>query len=223
MKVLSKDKRTILLGNEAVVRGALEAGVGFASAYPGTPASEISDTFSVVAKRAGIYFEYSTNEKVALEAATGAALSGVRSIVSFKHFGLNVAADSFMPVAYVGTPLVIAMADDPNCWSSAQSEQDSRYYARLAHVPMLEPSTAEEAKDFTKFAFDVSWRYKIPVIVRLTTRVSHSRGIVKLGKMKRPLTKGEFKKDLKRFNNLPPHTMRMHLEILEKMEKIRKQ
>lgn len=222
MKVLSKNKKEILLGNECVVRGALESGLGFASTYPGTPASEIGDTFSHISKKAGFYFEYSTNEKIALEVATGAALSGIKSMVSFKHFGLNVASDSLMPIAYIGTPLVIAMADDPNCWSSAQSEQDSRYYSRLAHIPMLEPSSPEEAKEFTKLAFDIAWKYSSPVIVRLTTRVSHTRGIVRFGKIKKGKTKGRFKKDLKRYNNLPPHTMRMHLEILDKIEKIRK-
>ncbi|RLG68198.1 MAG: indolepyruvate ferredoxin oxidoreductase subunit alpha, partial [Methanobacteriota archaeon] len=212
-----------MLSNEAIVRGALEAGVGFASTYPGTPASEIGDTFARISKDAGIYFEYSANEKVALEAAAGAAFCGVRSIVSMKHFGLNVAADSFMPIAYVGTnPMVIVSADDPNCWSSAQSEQDNRFYARLAHVPMLEPSDPQEAKDFTKLAFDISEKFEIPVLLRETTRVSHTRGVVKLGRIVKGKTRGEFIKDLKRFNNLPPHTMEMHERILKKIEKIRK-
>lgn len=224
MNVLSKKKKVILLGNEAIVRGALEAGVNFASTYPGTPASEIGDTFSRIAKKLGIYFEYSVNEKVALEAAAGAAFSGLRSIVSFKHFGLNVASDSFMPIAYVGTKagLVIVCADDPNCWSSAQSEQDTRFYSLLAHIPMLEPSDAQECKDFTKFAFKLSEKFEIPVLIRLTTRVSHSRGIVKLGKIVRRDVKGKFIKDLERFNNLPPHTMEMHERILKKIEEIRK-
>jgi indolepyruvate ferredoxin oxidoreductase alpha subunit len=223
-EILLPKGKIILLGNEAIVRGALEAGVKFASTYPGTPASEIGDTFSKIAKEAKIYFEYSTNEKVALEAAAGAAFSGLRSIVSFKHFGLNVAADSFMPIAYVGTKagLVIVSADDPNCWSSAQSEQDSRFYSLLAHVPMLEPTNAQECKDFTKFAFDLSEKFDLPVLIRLTTRVSHSRGIVKLGKIIKKKVKPKFVKDLEKFNNLPPHTMEMHERILEKIRKIRK-
>jgi len=223
MKVLSKEKNVILLGNEAVVRGALEAGIMFASTYPGTPVSEIGDTFSRIAKETGRYFEYSTNEKIALEVATGAALSGIKSLVSFKHFGLNVAADSLMPIAYVGTPLVIIMADDPNCWSSAQSEQDSRYYSRMAHIPMLEPSTPEEAKEFTKIATELAWKYKTPIIVRLTTRVSHTRGIVKCSNIKKTNMGGFFKKDINRYNNLPPNTVRMHIEILQKIEKIKKE
>lgn len=224
-RILSNEvgKKVILLGNEAIVRGALESGVGFASTYPGTPASEIGDTFAEIAKQAGIYFEYSTNEKVALEAAGGAALCGVKSLVSFKHFGLNVASDSLMPLAYVGTSgLVVVVADDPNCWSSAQSEQDSRWYARLAHIPMLEPSDPQECKDFTKLAFQISKKFELPVIIRTTTRVSHARGPVKLGKIIKGKTKGKFIKNLEKFNSLPPHTLRMHEDLLKKMENVQK-
>lgn len=219
-----KGKKIILMGNEAIVRGALESGIGFASTYPGTPSSEIGDTFSEIARDAGIYFEYSTNEKVALEAAMGACFSGVRSMVSMKHFGVNVASDSLLPLAYVGTNagMIVVVADDPNCWSSAQSEQDTRYYARLGHIPMLEPSDPQECKDFVKIAFNISEKFKLPVFIRTTTRVGHGRGIVKLGKIMKGKTKGFFKKDLKKFNSLPPHTMRMHEEILQKIEKIRK-
>jgi len=215
--------KAILLGNEAIVRGALESGVGFASSYPGTPASEIGDTFAAVAKKAGIYFEYSVNEKVALEVAVGAALSGVRSLVSFKHFGLNVASDSFFPVMYAGVKagLVVVVADDPNCWSSGQSEQDSRYYARIAHVPMLEPSDSEECKEFTKLAFELSEKFKIPILIRLTTRVSHTKGIVKLGEMKKGKTKGEFDRHSIRFRSFPPQILETHKELHEKLRKIR--
>jgi len=225
-KLLSneKGKKIILMGNEAIVRGALESGIGFASTYPGTPSSEVGDTFSDIAKEAGIYFEYSVNEKVALEAAAGAAFSGVRSMVSMKQFGVNVAADSLMPLAFVApnVGMVIFVADDPGCWSSAQSEQDTRYYARLGHLPMLEPSEPQECKDFVKLAFKLSEKFKLPVFVRSTTRVSHCRGIVKLEKIIKGKTKGFFKKDLKKFDNLPPHTMRIHEELLEKIENIRK-
>ena len=224
MKVLEQEgKKVILLGNEAIVRGALEAGVSFASTFPGTPASEIGDTFSKIAKQLGIYFEYSTNEKVALEAGAGAALAGLKALVAFKHFGLNVASDSFMPLAYLGVKgLVVVVADDPSCWSSAQSEQDSRHYSFLAHVPMLEPSDPQECKDFTKLAFKISEKFEIPVLVRLTTRVSHARGIVKLGKMVEGKKKGFFKRDRERFFNLRPNILRMHEKLLEKMERIRK-
>jgi len=222
-KILKKNGKIILLGNEAIVRGALESGVGLASTYPGTPSSEIGDTFARIARKAGIYFEYSVNEKVALEVAAGAAFSGVKSIVSMKHFGVNVAADSFMPIAYVGgSPLVIVSADDPSCWSSAQSEQDNRYYARLAHIPCIEPSDSQEAKELTKLAFKISEKYEIPVLLRTTTRVNHTKGIVKLDNLPKRKTKGKFVKDMKKFNNLPPHTMEMHEKILGKIENIRK-
>ena len=226
LKILSdeKGKKIILLGNEAIVRGALESGVGFASTYPGTPSSEVGNTFAEIAKDAGIYFEFSVNEKVALEAAAGAAFSGVRSMVSMKQFGLNVASDSFIPLAFVGpnAGMVIFVADDPNCWSSAQSEQDTRYYARLAHVPVLEPSDSQECKDFVKIAFDLSEKFQLPVIVRSTTRVSHQRGVVVLDNLIRGKTKGFFEKDMEKYYNLPPKTMLMHEELLRKIEKIRK-
>ncbi|MEM3517589.1 MAG: indolepyruvate ferredoxin oxidoreductase subunit alpha, partial [Nitrososphaerales archaeon] len=218
------NKKVILLGNEAIVRGALEAGIGFSSTYPGTPASEIGDTFSEIAKDAGVYFEYSTNEKVALEAAAGAALSGVRSMVSFKQYGLNVSSDSVFPLAYIGVKagMVIVVADDPNCWSSAQSEQDSRYYARLAHIPMLEPADSQECKDFTKIAFDLSEKFSIPVFLRTTTRVNHGRGVVKLGKIIEGKKRGKFSKDSIRFRNFPPFIMETHKELHKKLDELRK-
>lgn len=222
--VLSNEvgKKVILLGNDAIVRGALESGVGFASAYPGTPASEIGDTFSEIAKQAGIYFEYSTNEKVALEAAGGATFCGVNSLVSFKHYGLNVASDSLMPLAYVkASNLVVVTSDDPNCWSSTQSEQDSRWYAKLAHIPMLEPSDPQECKDFVKLAFQISKKFELPVLVRTTTRVNHARGIVKLGKIVRGKTTGEFIKNQKRFNTFLPNILKLHEDLLKKIEQIK--
>ncbi len=217
-------KKVILLGNEAIVRGALEAGVGFSSTYPGTPASEIGDTFSEIAKDANLYFEYSTNEKVALEAAAGAALCGVRSMVSFKQYGLNVSSDSAFPLAYIGVRagMVIVVADDPNCWSSAQSEQDSRYYARLAHIPMLEPSDSQECKDFTKIAFNLSEKFSIPLLLRTTTRVSHGRGVVTLGKIVEGKKRGRFNKDSIRFRNFPPYIMETHEELHKKLNELRK-
>ncbi|MEM7828482.1 MAG: indolepyruvate ferredoxin oxidoreductase subunit alpha [Candidatus Aenigmatarchaeota archaeon] len=216
-------KKVILLGNEAVVRGALEAGVGFATTYPGTPASEIGDTFSEIAKDAGIYFEYSVNEKVATEAAAGAAWCGVRSLVSFKHFGLNVAADSVYPIAFHGVKagMVIVVADDPGCWSSGQSEQDSRWYARLMHIPMLEPSNPEECKSFTKLAFELSERFGIPVFIRLTTRVSHASAGVRLGKIVKGMTKGKFVKGDEKWHNMPPRILTRHNEINKKLAEIR--
>jgi indolepyruvate ferredoxin oxidoreductase alpha subunit len=215
-------ERSILLGNEAIVRGALESGIGFAATYPGTPASEIGDTFASIARNAGIYFEYSVNEKIALEAAAGVALSGVRSMVSFKQFGLNVASDSFLPAVYVGTKagFVVVAADDPSCWSSAQSEQDCRYYARMGHIPMLEPSDPQECKEYTKFAFDLSEKFKMPVLIRLTTRTAHTKGIVKYGKVEKGKTKGKFDRNSIRFRNFPPQILETHKELHEKLKKL---
>jgi len=235
--------KKILLGNEAIVQGALEAGVDFVSTYPGTPASEIGDTFYKIAKEQGIYpvksagggaakpqfnrvyFEFSTNEKVALEAAIGASFSGLKCLVAMKNFGLNVASDALLPFCYTGTkgPSVIVVADDPSCWSSAQSEENSRAYAYLAHIPMLEPSDAQEAKDFVKLGFEISEKFKLPVIIRTTTRVAHQRMPVAIQETrnKKQETKGEFIKDVKRFVTLPPRVLKMKEELLEKIEKIK--
>lgn len=211
-------KKVVLLGNEAIARGAIEAGIGLATAYPGTPSSEVPMTLARVAKKVGFYFEYSSNEKVAFETAAGAAWSGVRAITSMKHFGLNVTSDSLVPVAYAGVRagLVVMVADDPQGWSSAQSEQDTRYYARMARVPMLEPSNPQECLDYTKIAFDVSEKFEIPVILRTTTKVSHSIGTVELGEIPKPKTRGMFKKDPDRYYNLRPHLQVLHDRIDKK-------
>jgi len=218
-------KKQILLGNEAIVQGALEAGVDFVSTYPGTPASEIGNTFAKIAKENSVYFEFSTNEKVALEAAIGASFSGLKCLVAMKSFGLNVAADALLPFCYTGTkgPVVIVVGDDPSCWSSAQSEQNSRAYAYLAHIPMLESADVQEAKDFTKLAFEISEKFKLPVIIRTTTRVAHQRMPVTMQrtKNKEQRTKGKFVKDVKRFVTMPSRVLEMKEELLAKIEKIK--
>lgn len=215
-------KKVVFLGNEAIARGALEAGVGVVTSYPGTPSSEVPMVLSQFAKEPGFYFEYSTNEKVALETAAGAAWSNVRSLVCMKHFGLNVAADSLMPIAYTGVKggLVIFVADDPQAWSSVQSEQDSRYYARLAKLPMLEPGGPQECLEFTKLAFELSEEFEIPVLLRTTTKVSHSIGTVTLGELGEIERRGEFKKDPERFYNFRPELQGLHQELDEKIEQI---
>jgi len=219
MNVLSKEKRGLLFGNEAIVRGALESGVGFVSTYPGTPASEIGDCFAKIAKDAGIYFEYSANEKTALESAAGAAFSGVRSIFPTKHYGLNVASDSLLPLATFECPIIIAVADDPGSWSSIQAEQDSRWYGRLAKIPVLEPSDSQEAKDMTKLAFELADKYKIPVILRLTTRICYGKSSVSSGNIKKGKTKGIFKKGW--FKLGTQETIERHKKLLEKIGKIK--
>ena len=217
-----ENEQLFLLGNEATVRGALEAGVGLASTYPGTPSSEIGDVFSKVSADAGIYFEFSTNEKVALEVAAAAAASGVRSFTFMKHVGLNVASDSLMSVAYTSVEggMVILSADDPSMFSS-QNEQDNRHYARLANIPMVEPSNPQEIKDLMKYSFQLSEKFKLPVLMRTTTRVSHMRGVVNTGVLVDPNKKGFFKRDPKRFVPVPSTAMVMHRVLVEKMEKLK--
>ncbi len=228
-KINSKTKKLnkiILLGNEAIVQAALEDGVQFVSTYPGTPASEIGNIFSKIAKEKGIYFEFSTNEKAALESGIGASFSGLKTLVAMKSFGLNVCSDSLLPFCYSGVrgPFVLLTADDPSCWSSAQSEQDSRVYGYLAHIPILEPSDPQECFDFVKLAFGISERFKIPVMIRTTTRVAHQSAVVKLGKSERKEIKflsGKFIRNPQKFVTMPPRVLEMKKELLEKIEKIK--
>ena len=222
--LLNKPKTKImLLGNNAIVRGALEAGVQFVSTYPGTPASEIGNTFYKIAKKAGVAFEFSTNEKTAIEAGAGASFCGLRTLVAMKNFGLNVASDFLLPLVYTGIKggMVILVADDPSCWSSAQSEENSRGFAALSNIPIMEPSTPQECKDFTKFAFELSEKFKIPIMVRETTRVAHQSAPVILEKIKKGKTKAKFVKNVHQFSTMPPRVLEMHQELLEKIEKIR--
>ncbi len=218
MEILNK-KRGFLSGNDGVVRGALESGIGCAFSYPGTPATEIGEVFAEVAKETGIYFEWSVNEKIALEAAAGAAFSGVKSIVSVKHYGLNVALDSLLPLAYLSCPLVVVVTDDPGCFSSIQTEQDSRWFSKLGKIPILEPSNSQEAKEMTKEAFKIAWQYKIPVILRMSTRVCYSRSLVDFGLIIKP-AKGKFKKF--EFKLGAARTVELHKNILEKISEIGK-
>lgn len=208
----------LLLGNEAAVRGALEAGVGVAASYPGTPSSEIGDVIAAIAKGVGMYFEYAANEKIAMEVAAAAAVSGVRSFTFMKHVGLNVASDSFMTTAYVGTRggFVVLTADDPSTHSS-QNEQDNRYYARLANVPMIEPSNPQETKDFMAAAYDLSEQLSLPVLFRTVTRVAHMRGNVTFGDRRTIVRKGMFDKDPARFVPVPANSSRMHVNLLGKL------
>lgn len=172
-------EKKIMLGNEAIARGAYEAGVKVSSAYPGTPSTEISEN---IVKYDEIYAEWAPNEKVAMEVAIGASISGVRAMASMKMVGVNVASDPLYTVSYIGVNggLVIVAADDPGLYSS-QNEQDSRCVARVAQIPVLEPSDSGEAKEFTKLAFDLSEKYDCPIMIRTTTRLAHSQGVVELG------------------------------------------
>ena len=222
-------EKVLLLGNQAIARGALEANIAVYAAYPGTPSSELTDTMAIVAKKAGVYMEYSTNEKVAFETALAAAWSGLRAMTAMKHVGLNVAADTFMSAVGMGVEggFVIMVADDPSMWSS-QNEQDTRVYGKFANVPVLEPSSPQEAKEMTKYAFELSEKFKHFVILRTTTRSSHARGEVVLGELPEEIKAGKrkfgkFEKDPERFVDIPAHARKFHPLILEKIEKIREE
>ena len=228
-----KGDKLFLLGNEAAVRGAIEAGVSVAATYPGTPSSEIGNILSVVAKNSQMYFEFSANEKVAMEVAATAAASGLRSFTFMKHVGLNVAADSFMTTAYSGVKggMIVLVADDPSLFSS-QNEQDTRNYSRLSSIPILEPSSPQEIKDMMVYGFDLSEQFGIPVILRTSTRVSHMRGIVECGEKSEPKSttketpsdkhwlKGYFVKNPREFVPVPANALAMHERLVEKMAEI---
>jgi indolepyruvate ferredoxin oxidoreductase alpha subunit len=223
-EILKNQKgKLMLLGNEAVIRGALESGVQFVATYPGTPASEIGNVFFRIAKEAGVYFEFSTNEKVALEAAGGASFSGLKTLAAMKNFGVNVASDFLLPLCYSGIKgeMVILIADDPSCWSSAQTEENTRSFAHLAHLPFLEPSTPQECKDFTKLAFKLSGQFKLPIVVRVTTRLALQAAPIELDKIIPNKNKGKFVKDPHQFSTMPPRVLEMKNELLAKIEKMR--
>ncbi len=216
-------KKLLLLGNEAIVRGALEAGMAVSAAYPGTPSSEIGNNLFMLNQEpeADIYFEFSTNEKVAMEVAASASAAGLRSLTCMKHVGMNVAADVLMTLAYIGTKggMVIVTADDPSMHSS-QNEQDNRLYAKLANLPMLEPSSPQEAKEMTIYAFELSEALELPVIIRTTTRTSHIRGPVELGPLpKEKKTRGKFEKDPRRWVPVPAVARIRHKVLLECLSK----
>lgn len=222
MHVLLKDepgRKVFLLGNEAIVRGALEAGVEVATAYPGTPSSEIPDTFYALSKESDVYFEYSTNEKVALEVASAAAIAGMRSICSMKHVGLNVAADPLNTLSYTGVKagMVIVTADDPAMHSS-QNEQDNRFYAKLSLIPMLEPSDPEEAGRLTRLAFDLSEELEMPILLRTTTRVNHTRGVYPYGDLRPRRFQGHFDKNPMRWVPVPGVARQLRLVLLERQK-----
>ncbi len=213
--------RHLLLGNEAIARGALEAGVAVATTYPGTPSTEIGDTFFRLSPHTDrYYFEFSTNEKVALEVAAGAAIAGVRSLCFMKHVGMNVASDPMMTLAYLGVNagLVVVTADEPGCHSS-QNEQDNRLYARLANLPLLEPATPDEARQLTRFGLELSERLQLPVILRTTTRVSHMRGVVTFDPLPAQVRRrGHFQREPARFSYNPAVAKRRRTWLLGQLD-----
>lgn len=208
-------EKKIMLGNEAIARGAYEAGVKVSAAYPGTPSTEISEN---IVKYDEIYAEWSPNEKVAMEVAIGASISGVRAMASMKHVGVNVASDPLYTASYtgVGGGLVLVAADDPGLYSS-QNEQDTRCVARAAQVPVMEPSDSQEAKDFVKFAFEISEKYDTPVILRTTTRLSHSQGTVVLEE-RDEIPDKPYERNISKFVMMPGMAKGRHLYVEKRMK-----
>jgi indolepyruvate ferredoxin oxidoreductase alpha subunit len=214
--------RLFMLGNEAIARGAIEAGVQVVASYPGTPSSEITETLMNSAKGLGIYAEWSVNEKIALEVAMAASISGLRSLAIMKHVGVNVAHDPLMSASYMGARggLVLVSADDPGQWSS-QNEQDNRYIARQAYIPVLEPATAQEAKDMMVDAFRLSEEFGQMFILRSVTRIGHARSDVVLGGISGERRVGKLLKDPAKLVCLPANFRVNRRLVVQRMERIR--
>lgn len=212
-------KRILMLGTDAIARGAIEAGISYATSYPGTPATQILE---YIAKNSDIPCEWSINEKVAFEVAYGVSITGRRVLCSMKHVGLNVAADPFMTASYLGVRggFVLAVGDDPGAYSS-QNEQDSRFYASFAKIPCLEPYDGETAKEYTKIAFDISEELSLPVMIRSQTRLLHCFSPVTLGEIK-PQREVNLYKDPKHLIAIPRHVIPLHKELNAKQPKILK-
>ncbi|MCL2669932.1 MAG: thiamine pyrophosphate-binding protein, partial [Syntrophaceae bacterium] len=211
--------KELLSGNEAIARGAYEHGIRFATGYPGTPSTEILETFAAYP---GVYAQWSPNEKVALEVAIGAALAGERVLTCMKHVGVNVAADPLFTVSYTGTngALVIVTADDPSMHSS-QNEQDSRHYARFAKIPMLEPADSAEAKVFIKLAIEIAEQFDTPVLLRSTTRVSHSKGIVLLEEPDKVPDRTAIRIDAEKYVMVPMYARKRRVVLEERMRALK--
>lgn len=218
------DRKALLLGNEAIVRGALEASVAVATGYPGTPASEVGDTFARIARQRLLHFEYSVNEKVAYEVAYGACLGGVRSICSMKHLGLNVAADPLVTSAYIGVRggFVIVSAADPGCHTSP-NEQDHRYLARMSYIPVLDPEDPAEALAMTREGFAISERFNVPVLMRHTTRVAHTQGPVTLGELPPVPEHTSFVRDPGQLVPVPASARRERQELIQRIARAAEQ
>ena len=210
--------KVLLSGNEAIARGVWEAGVTFGSGYPGTPSSEI---LPALAKLGDVYAEWAVNEKCALEAGAGASVAGARCIVTMKHVGLNVAADPLFTLAYVGVNggMVIISADDPHMHSS-QNEQDSRNYGRAAKIPILEPADTQEAYEYAKLALEMSERFDIPVLLRPTTRLCHSDGVVAIGERQRLDRAFAPQRDPQKYVMIPAHARARRRSLAERMHRL---
>lgn len=223
-----EEGRVLMLGNEAVVRGCLEAGVSYVAQYPGTPTSDIGESFQQIIKEQPQLKEYlihhwAINEAVASSECAGAAWTGCRALNPMKHVGLNVASDPLSVIALNGPnpgALVILVGSDPGSLGSHQ-EQNERFYTWMFHFPCFEPHTPQECKDFTKLAFELSEKYDTVFEIRTSTRSAHSRGFVELGPIVKGKAKGEFERNIPKFNSLPPHAINNHIRLYERIEKIR--
>ena len=213
------EKTKIMLGNEAIARGAYEAGVKVSAAYPGTPSTEVSENLALYDE---VYAEWSPNEKVATEVAIGASMAGARAMACMKHVGLNVASDPLYTCAYIGVNggLVINVADDPGIYSS-QNEQDTRMVARAAMIPVLEPSDSSEAKEFTKLAFELSEEYDTPIILRTTTRLAHSQGVVTLEE-RQDIPDKPYVKNIGKNVMMPANAKKRHLSVEDRLNRMAK-
>lgn len=212
--------KKLMTGNEALVRGAWEAGVLVASAYPGTPSTEILENMTGYKE---VYSEWAPNEKVACEAAIGAAIAGARSMASMKHVGLNVAADPLFTFAYTGVNagMVLITADEPGQHSS-QNEQDNRNYAKAAKVAMIEPATSQECKDFMAEAFEISEKYNTPILMRMTTRLCHSKGIVECGDRVAEAPTKPYVKDAKKYVTVPANAVPLRIKLEDRLAELKK-
>ena len=221
----SEGDKAIVLGNEAIARGALEAGIGYASMYPGTPASEIIAVLDKNKKHVeNLYTEFSLNEHISLHGAIGASWSGIRSLCAMKNVGLNVASEPAQFLAYTGVKagLVLAIGSDPGAPSSS-NEQDDRWYSLHTYMPIMEPSNIQEAKDFTKDAFDVSEEFSFGIVLMAPSRLCHNAGVLRFGNIRdRKNIKGNFKKDPENYLNLFSLAVKNHAKYLERNELLKK-
>ncbi len=227
-RFIDEQGKVLMLGNEALVRGCLEAGVSYVSQYPGTPTSDIGEYFHQVLKENPDIAKYlvhhwAVNEAVATSACAGAAWTGCRTLNPMKHVGLNVASDALSVIALNGPNpggMVVSIGSDPGSLGSHQ-EQNERFYAWMLHLPMIEPQTPQECKDWIKIAFDLSEKYDLVIDFRMSTRSAHSRGFVDLEPLRKGKEKGEFIRNIPKFNSLPPHAINNHVRLYERIEKLR--
>jgi indolepyruvate ferredoxin oxidoreductase alpha subunit len=219
----SPEKRVILMGNEAIARGFLEGGISVGAAYPGTPSSEIMATLIILGQKYDIYTEWSTNEKVAAEVAISSSLSGLKSMVSMKGVGINVASEPLQAFTYMGAKggIVVVCADDVGCHSS-HTEQDNRFFAREAYIPVLEPYDPREAKEMAAKALSLSEEWGQPVMLRITTRIAHTSADIILGEIPKEKRKGDFERIPNRWVNLPKNARIMRGKLIERLESIQK-